>query len=195
MVRNLSAIAALRTDRGRPSSDEPDASGRALDGGRRPAATCTDLQNLFSNAPKYTAEGRIGVSMERTQELCVVRINDTGVGIPADMLSRIFDLFTQVDRIVGRSQGGLDVGLTLARRLVELHGGDIEARSEVGRGSRIHRAAPVDRNHTAARDFNRRGALQRGSAKESAGRRRRSERGGFPGDAFGGHGRRRENGL
>jgi PAS domain S-box-containing protein len=93
--------------------------------------------NLFSNAAKYTpAEGRIGVSMERTQDLCVVRITDTGVGIPADMLSRIFELFTQVDRTVGRSQGGIGLGLTLARRLVELHGGDIEARSEgAGRGS------------------------------------------------------------
>ncbi|GLI95396.1 ATP-binding protein [Methylocystis echinoides] len=93
--------------------------------------------NLFSNAAKYTpADGRIGVSMERTQDMCVVRITDTGVGIPADMLSRIFELFTQVDRTVGRSQGGIGLGLTLARRLVELHGGDIEARSEgVGRGS------------------------------------------------------------
>ncbi len=81
-------------------------------------------------------EGRIGVSLERTQGLCVVRIKDTGVGIPADMLSRIFELFTQVDRTVGRSQGGIGLGLTLARRLVELHGGDIEARSEgAGRGS------------------------------------------------------------
>ncbi|MGJ0507584.1 MAG: ATP-binding protein [Methylocystis sp.] len=93
--------------------------------------------NLFSNAVKYTpAEGRIGVSMERSHDICLVRIKDTGAGIPKDMLSRIFELFIQVDRTVGRSQGGLGLGLTLARRLVELHGGDIEARSEgVGRGS------------------------------------------------------------
>jgi CheY-like chemotaxis protein len=93
--------------------------------------------NLFTNAAKYTqADGRIGVSMGRAQGMCVIRIKDTGVGIPADMLSRIFELFTQVERSLGRSQGGMGVGLALTRRLVELHGGDIEARSEgVERGS------------------------------------------------------------
>lgn len=93
--------------------------------------------NLFSNAAKYTpAEGRIVVSVEHTEGVCSVRVKDTGVGIPADMLPRIFELFTQVDRTVSRLQGGIGLGLTLARRLVELHGGDIEARSEgAGQGS------------------------------------------------------------
>jgi PAS domain S-box-containing protein len=104
--------------------------------------------NLFTNAAKYTqTEGRIGVSMGRSQGLCVVCVKDTGVGIPADMLARIFELFTQVDRSLGRSQGGMGVGLALTRRLVELHGGDIEARSEgVGRGSEFIVRFPLATN-------------------------------------------------
>ena len=113
--------------------------------------------NLFTNAAKYTqADGRIGVSMGRAQGMCVIRIKDTGVGIPADMLSRIFELFTQVDRSLGRSQGGMEVGLALTRRLVELHGGDIEARSEgVERGSefivRFPLAADMPRHETSGK--------------------------------------------
>jgi len=94
--------------------------------------------NLFNNAAKYTPPaGRIDVSMERGDDNTgVVRVRDTGVGIPSDMLSRIFELFTQVDRNLGRAQGGIGVGLALVRRLLELHGGDIEARSEgAGMGS------------------------------------------------------------
>ena len=74
---------------------------------------------------------------------------DNGIGIPADMLPRIFEMFTQVDRSLERSQGGLGIGLTLVRRLVEMHGGSIEARSEgPGRGQRVRR--PVCRLVAAA---------------------------------------------
>ena len=63
-------------------------------------------------------------------------MRDTGIGIPADMLPRIFEMFTQVDRTLERSQGGLGIGLTLVRRLVEMHGGSVEARSDgPGKGS------------------------------------------------------------
>jgi signal transduction histidine kinase len=58
----------------------------------------------------------------------VVIVRDTGVGIPADMLARVFDMFVQVDDSRERSSGGLDIGLTLVRRLVEMHGGRLEAR-------------------------------------------------------------------
>jgi CheY-like chemotaxis protein len=65
-----------------------------------------------------------------------MRVRDTGVGIPGEMLDTVFDLFTQVDRSLERSEGGLGIGLTLVRRLVEMHGGSVSASSEgVGRGS------------------------------------------------------------
>ncbi|HEV8581397.1 MAG TPA: ATP-binding protein [Thermoanaerobaculia bacterium] len=93
--------------------------------------------NLLNNAAKYTPRGgRIWLTIEPEGDGVVVRVRDTGVGIPAAMLPRIFEPFIQVDHSLGRSQGGLGIGLTLVRRLVDLHGGSIEARSEgPGRGS------------------------------------------------------------
>lgn len=95
------------------------------------------LGNLLHNAAKYTPEGGdIALSLARRGDEAVFTVRDTGVGIPADMLEHIFEPFVQVDRSLDRSQGGLGVGLTLARRLVELHGGTIVARSAgPGRGS------------------------------------------------------------
>jgi PAS domain S-box-containing protein len=93
--------------------------------------------NLLNNAAKYTPEGgRIGVAVEREGGEAVVRVRDTGMGIPADMLARVFDLFTQVDRTLDRAEGGLGIGLTLVRRLTEMHGGTVEAHSDgPGQGS------------------------------------------------------------
>lgn len=89
------------------------------------------VSNLLNNAARYTERGgRIRLSAECRGDEAVIRVGDTGIGIPPEMLSRIFEMFTQADRSVDRSQGGLGVGLTLARRLVELHGGTIEARSQ-----------------------------------------------------------------
>jgi CheY-like chemotaxis protein len=86
--------------------------------------------NLLNNAAKYTEEGgQIWLSAGREGDDAVVRVRDTGVGIPAELLSSIFDLFTQADRSLDRSQGGLGIGLTLVRRLVEMHEGMVEARS------------------------------------------------------------------
>ncbi len=83
--------------------------------------------NLLTNAAKYTERGgRIDVTLATDG---VVTVRDTGVGIPAEMLPRIFDMFTQVDRSIERAQGGLGIGLWLVRRLVELHGGTVEAKS------------------------------------------------------------------
>jgi signal transduction histidine kinase len=70
----------------------------------------------------------------------VVSVKDTGVGIPADNLPRLFEMFYQVDRALEKSQGGLGIGLSLVRRLVELHGGKVEARSE-GEPRRVSRRA------------------------------------------------------
>ena len=78
-------------------------------------------------------------------------MRDNGIGIPAEMLPRIFEMFTQVDRSLERSQGGLGIGLTLVKRLVEMHGGTVEARSEgPGQGSEFVVRLPVARDCKAA---------------------------------------------
>jgi PAS domain S-box-containing protein len=87
--------------------------------------------NLLNNSCKYTrAGGRISLSAKRTGDDVVVTVKDNGFGIPADKLGNIFDMFMQVDRTSERSQGGLGIGLTLVKRLVEMHGGSVEVKSE-----------------------------------------------------------------
>jgi PAS domain S-box-containing protein len=88
------------------------------------------LSNLLSNAAKYTADGgHIHVAVRREGASAVIAVRDDGIGIPAEMQSRVFDMFAQVDRTLKRAQGGLGIGLALARTLVELHGGRIEVQS------------------------------------------------------------------
>ncbi len=88
------------------------------------------VANLLNNAAKYTpAGGRIAVSTRREGDEAVVEVVDTGVGIAAGQLAEVFEMFTQVDRAAGRSQGGLGIGLALVRRLVEMHGGTVGAAS------------------------------------------------------------------
>ncbi len=103
------------------------------------------VSNLLNNAAKYTAPGgRIRLSVEPQGSDAVVTVEDNGVGIPAHMLSKIFEIFTQVDRSLERSKGGLGIGLSLVQRLVELHGGSVQARSEGdGRGSAFVVRLPV----------------------------------------------------
>ncbi|MGE5278987.1 MAG: ATP-binding protein, partial [Acidobacteriota bacterium] len=95
------------------------------------------LNNLLINAAKYTdPRGHIWVSAERDGATAVVRVRDSGIGIDAAMVPRIFDLFVQADRRLDRSIGGVGVGLTLVKKLVEMHGGTVEARSPgPGKGS------------------------------------------------------------
>src|SRR5256712_9289674 len=89
------------------------------------------LSNLINNAAKYTNEGgRIAVTAAREGANVVFRVRDTGIGIPADLLSSIFEPFTQIDRTLARSQGGLGIGLTLVRPLVEMQRGRVFASSE-----------------------------------------------------------------
>jgi signal transduction histidine kinase/CheY-like chemotaxis protein len=86
--------------------------------------------NLFNNACKYTPpKGRVSVTAEARGGEAVIRIKDTGIGIPPDKLASIFDIFFQVDRSLERSNGGMGIGLHLVKRLVELHGGTVEAHS------------------------------------------------------------------
>src|SRR5439155_19688735 len=88
------------------------------------------LGNLLNNAAKYTEEGgRIWLTLERDGAEATFRVRDTGLGIPPDMLHSVFDLFTQVERSLDRAHGGLGIGLTLVRQLVELHGGHVSAAS------------------------------------------------------------------
>jgi CheY-like chemotaxis protein len=103
------------------------------------------VANLLNNAAKYTEErGHIGLTVERDGGEAVVRVRDTGVGIPAEMLAQVFDLFTQVTHSLERSQGGLGIGLTLARSLVEMHGGSVRAHSDgPGQGSEFVVRLPV----------------------------------------------------
>jgi signal transduction histidine kinase/ActR/RegA family two-component response regulator len=93
--------------------------------------------NLLSNAAKYTPSGgRIQLAARRSHAGVEISVRDNGVGIPPDMLRKVFDMFTQVERSLERSQGGLGIGLTLVRRLVQLHGGSVEAKSAgLGQGA------------------------------------------------------------
>jgi PAS domain S-box-containing protein len=95
------------------------------------------LSNLLNNAAKYTEDGgRIELIAERAREEAVLRVRDNGVGIAPEILPQVFDMFMQIESSTDRSQGGLGIGLTLVRRLVEMHGGRIEARSAgPGKGS------------------------------------------------------------
>src|SRR5262249_27364197 len=95
------------------------------------------IGNLLNNAAKYTEEGGcIWLTATRENGDVVIRVRDNGVGIPCDMLSNIFDPFIQVERSLDRAQGGLGIGLTLVRQIVEMHGGSVQAWSAgANRGS------------------------------------------------------------
>ena len=91
---------------------------------------CQILANLLNNAAKYTPEGgRIAVVMERDGANASITVRDSGIGIARDMLPRVFDMFSQVDRSMERAQGGLGIGLALVKQLVEMHGGSVRATS------------------------------------------------------------------
>jgi CheY-like chemotaxis protein len=108
-------------------------------------------RNLLENARKYTQPGgRIEISLAPQRGQAVVRVKDTGLGIPPDKLAAIFEMFVQINRNLLHSQGGLGIGLALAKRLLVLHGGSIEALSEgLGRGSEFVVRLPLA---AAARD-------------------------------------------
>src|SRR5205807_4652662 len=102
-----------------------------------PARLAQVISNLLNNAARYTQEGgRLLLTAEKTLQEVVVRVRDNGIGISAEMLPKVFDFFAQVPQSLDRSEGGLGIGLTLVRYLVEMHGGTVAARSDgLGRGS------------------------------------------------------------
>jgi PAS domain S-box-containing protein len=110
------------------------------------------VQNLLTNAAKYTEpRGRIRIAGRRVEHTIELIVEDNGVGISADMLPRVFDLFVQGRQSADRSKGGLGLGLTLVRTLVELHSGTVEARSDgTGRGSQFIVRLPVASSEAVA---------------------------------------------
>jgi PAS domain S-box-containing protein len=103
------------------------------------------FSNLLTNSSKYTDRGgHISLTAVREENDVVVSVKDTGIGIAADQLPRLFQMFSQVEHALQRSQGGLGIGLTLVKRLVEMHGGRVEARSEgLGRGAEFVVRLPI----------------------------------------------------
>lgn len=118
------------------------------------------LGNLLTNAAKYTEEdGEISLSCEIKNSEVVIRVRDNGMGISTELLPRVFDLFTQGDRSLARSEGGLGIGLTLVRRLVEMHGGSVDAESSgPGKGSqfivRLPALSACDETHESNHTLN-----------------------------------------
>lgn len=100
--------------------------------------------NLLTNAAKYTNDGgHISLTVEQDGTAAVVHVRDSGVGIAPELLPHIFDVFTQAQRSLDRSQGGLGIGLSLVKRLVELHGGSVTVSSTIGEGSEFAVRLPM----------------------------------------------------
>jgi CheY-like chemotaxis protein/two-component sensor histidine kinase len=110
-----------------------------------PARLAQVFGNLLNNAAKFTeGKGRIVVRAERAGREAVVRVRDNGIGIEARQIPRLFDMFVQADTSLERSRDGLGIGLTLVKRLVEMHGGRVEVHSEGrGRGSEFVVRLPI----------------------------------------------------
>lgn len=103
------------------------------------------IGNVLNNASKFTDKGgRIDLTVERDGDQAVIRVRDNGIGMAADQLTRIFDMFTQVDTTLERTVSGLGIGLTLVKSLVEMHGGSVEAHSPgVDLGSELVMRLPI----------------------------------------------------
>jgi CheY-like chemotaxis protein/anti-sigma regulatory factor (Ser/Thr protein kinase) len=119
-----------------------------------PARLAQIVSNLVHNAVKFTHEGgRIDVSVSTEGGHAVLEVADDGPGIAPEMLGRVFDLFTQASRGGDRQEGGLGIGLTLVQRLVEMHGGTVEARSEgEGHGATFRVRIPLAASAAAEAD-------------------------------------------
>src|SRR5690606_32121126 len=101
------------------------------------------LYNLVGNAVKFTDHGSITVSARHENDSVIIDVVDTGIGIPADQVDKIFESFEQVDGTDNRKYGGTGLGLAITKRRVELHGGSISVSSSLGVGSRFRVRLPV----------------------------------------------------
>jgi PAS domain S-box-containing protein len=122
------------------------------------------IVNLLTNAAKYTAGGGdINIKAYRENEQVVIKVKDSGVGIPENMLTRVFELFTQVEPTLDRAKGGLGIGLTVVRHLTEMHGGTVSATSEgLGKGSEFCVRLPLATAPGAATEAPVRPTVQQG---------------------------------
>jgi CheY-like chemotaxis protein/two-component sensor histidine kinase len=134
------------------------------------------VSNLLTNAAKYTEPGgRIRVTAAREGDEVVLGVEDSGIGIPAETLPHVFDLFVQAENAATRAQGGLGIGLTLVKNLVELHGGTVAATSAgAGRGSRFVVRLPTA---PAAFSSGSAGSAERGTLEGSSSPTERSSSG------------------
>jgi len=143
MATAVESIMPLATAADHTLTLEPPATPSYVDGDG--ARLVQVFANALNNAVKFTPRGgRIWFTAERQGNEVVVRIRDTGMGIAADVLPRVFDMFHQAEPILERSAGGLGIGLTLARRLIEMHEGRIEVRSPgPGKGTEVEIRLPT----------------------------------------------------
>ena len=101
------------------------------------------LMNLAGNALKFTKEGRVEIGVELKANTLVYRVSDTGIGIPQDQISKLFEEFRQLDATVAHEFGGTGLGLSITKKFVELHGGRVWAESQVGQGSTFFFSVPL----------------------------------------------------
>ena len=111
------------------------------------------VSNLLNNAAKYTEPGgRITITLVRAGDQTVLTVEDNGIGMTLELQAHVFDLFVQDDRSLDRARGGLGIGLTLVRNLVELHGGTVSAASRgPGQGSEFQVRLPLIKDHPAVK--------------------------------------------
>jgi signal transduction histidine kinase len=101
--------------------------------------------NLIDNAIKYTSEGRISVSIKNTGSTALLRISDTGTGIPPEHINHIFDRFYRADEARRRDTGGAGIGLSIAKTIVIAHNGSISVESEPSKGSTFTVSIPLSK--------------------------------------------------
>ena len=151
IARALETVQPLITERRHELSVEIEEAGLSVEGDLTRLTQI--IGNILSNAARYTESGgHIALRARRDGAMLEITVRDDGIGIPADLLPTVFELFTQLERPSARTQGGLGIGLALVRKLVELHEGTVSAQSDgPGRGSLFTVRLPLAENAVAAR--------------------------------------------